>query len=149
MSSGASLPRFVLDASIAIKWYLNDEDHVVDALAVQADFTTGRILLVAPDHIRYEVTNALRTAERRGRLTALQAHTAARNFLAVSIPTVNDDTLLISGLTYALRYDCALYDGLYLALADIADAPFLHADVRLRNTLQGRFARERWIDSLG
>lgn len=135
----------VLDASVAIKWYLDDEDHVAEAEAVLDLYRQGRVRLIAPDHIRFEVANAIRTAVRIGRVTAEQGSQAIRDFLEWRIPTVGSDTLLLYGYDYALRFDCALYDGLYLALADMTGIALVHADRRLQNSLAGRFPSAIWI----
>lgn len=142
-----NLTRYVVDASIAVKWYLHDEEYVHEAEAVLEAFGSDRIALIAPDHIRYEITNAVRNALRTRRVPVPAERQAITNFLDLGIPTVGANALLIAGYDYALRFDCALYDGLYLALADRAQCPFIHADRRLHNTLNGRFARELWIES--
>lgn len=69
-----------------------------------------------------------------------------RDFLRLEIPTISGSDLFALGFEFALRFDCAFYDALNLALADQAECPFVHADRRLRNTLNGRFARELWIE---
>lgn len=102
-------------------------------------------MLYAPDHIRYEVGNALRNAVRRERVSDTWGDEALAKFLAWRIPTVGDDALIRQGYQVALRYGCALYDGLYLALAENTGLPFIHANLRLCNTLGARFAGELWI----
>lgn len=144
--SAPSPPYYVVDASIAAKWYLDDEDHLAEARRVLQAFADDRVALIAPDHIRYEVASVLRVAVRRSRLSPLVGRTALLDFLSLQLPTVGDDRLLLSAYDQALTFDCALYDGLYLALADFAECDFVHADLRLHNTLRGRFARERWIE---
>ncbi|MBI4317879.1 MAG: hypothetical protein HY675_05265 [Chloroflexi bacterium] len=39
------VPRYVLDASVAVKWYLPDEQHMEEANRVQEDFEAGYVLL--------------------------------------------------------------------------------------------------------
>jgi predicted nucleic acid-binding protein len=138
----------VLDATIAIKWYLNDEDHVLDAQRILDRFSAGDVSLIAPDHIRYELVNALLTAVRSRRISDEAARSAMNDFLSLDIPTIRDDALLVSGFETASFYECALYDALYLVLAERASVPFVHADRRLRNTLRQRFPNEMWIDDL-
>jgi predicted nucleic acid-binding protein len=48
----------VLDASVAVKWHLNDESDADAAALLLARFSTGDVPLIAPDHIRYEIANA-------------------------------------------------------------------------------------------
>jgi predicted nucleic acid-binding protein len=146
MQTRISAARYVVDASVAIKWYLNDEEHVDEARAILAAYVVNDIAFLAPDHIRYEVPNAILASVRRRRLDLPTAKLAVSNFLATRISTASDYTLLTSAYDYAVRYDCAFYDALYLAMADRFDCSFVHADRRLRNTLGSRFERELWIE---
>jgi predicted nucleic acid-binding protein len=143
-----SAPRraFVIDATIVIKWFFEDEDHTREADAILVGYRQGLIDLIAPDHLYHEALNSLRTGVRMRRLTIESARGTMRDFLSLSIPTTAGPALYERGFEYALHYDCAFYDALYLALADHAGCPFVHADRRLRNTLAGRFPREVWIE---
>ena len=142
----ATPPRYIVDASIAIKWLFDDEDFTVEARNVLLDYQSGRIDLLAPDHLYHEVLNALRTGVRMERLRPDDAEGAMQDFLSLGVPTVAGPSLFVSGFRTALAFDCAFYDGLYLTLADQAGCPLIHADRRLRNTLQGTFPNERWIE---
>lgn len=146
MQTDASPARYVIDASVVIKWHLRDEQHVAEADAVLAGLHRGETLLVAPDHLRYEVPNAIRTAVLTNRLTALDGQTAIEEFFGWQLPTAGGDGLILAAYDASLRYGCALYDGLYLALADLIAAPLIHADRRLHNMLGGRFQHELWIE---
>ncbi|MGH2533375.1 MAG: type II toxin-antitoxin system VapC family toxin [Thermomicrobiales bacterium] len=145
MTSTTDLPRFVVDASVAIKWQLSDEQDSDVAERLLRDFLADRVLLIAPDHIRYEVANALRTAVRTRRLTADEARAALEQFLIWHIPTVADDDLILAGFDQSTRFGCSLYDALYLALAEQSNCPLIFADPRLRNTLAGRFPLAHWL----
>jgi predicted nucleic acid-binding protein len=138
----------VVDASIATKWFLNDEEFAYEADALLRAFHEETVSLYAPDHIRYEVGNALRNAVRRERITDAQGRRALSMFLAWQIPTTTNDDLIRAAYDHAIEFDCAFYDGLYLALASETGTPLVHADQRLRNTLIGRFDLELWIGNL-
>ncbi|RIK46867.1 MAG: hypothetical protein DCC58_01710 [Chloroflexi bacterium] len=142
----ASAQRYVIDASVAIKWLFNDEEHTEEAVAALLALQAGRITVVAPDHLHHEVASAIRTATRMHRIAAADADATLQDFLQIGIPLATGAGLVVAGLRSAIQYDCAYYDGLYLALAERADCPLLHADRRLRNTLAGRFLRELWIE---
>lgn len=146
MRTASSPERIVIDASVSVKWYLRNEDLASESSVLLDDFDADRVSLVAPGHFPIEVGNALRNAVRPGRLTVPSAHQALATFTALAIRIVPLDELLILGFQVALRYDCALYDALYLALADELGCPFVHADRRLRNTLASRFEHELWIE---
>ena len=85
-----TLPRYIVDASIAIKWLLDDEDLTLESREILFEFQEGQIDLLAPDHLYYEVLNALRTVHmmRMGRLDARDAEDAVHSFLSLAIPTV-------------------------------------------------------------
>lgn len=141
-----ALPRLVVDASIAIKWMLDDEDHVSEARGVLRDYNSGLTTLIAPDHFHPEAINALRTSIRMRRFTGEDARAMLLDFLSMSIPTVAGAPLYAYAFEISLKYDCAFYDGLYLALTESENCPFVHADRLLRNTLAGRFNHELWIE---
>jgi predicted nucleic acid-binding protein len=145
MASKTERPRFVVDASVAIKWQLFDELDSDVAERILHDFLAGRVRLIAPDQVRYEVANALRTAVRTRRLTADEARAALEQFLVWRIPTVADDDLILAGFDHSMRFECSLYDALYLALAEQSGCPLIFADLRLRNTLAGRFPLALWL----
>ncbi|MGH7863129.1 MAG: type II toxin-antitoxin system VapC family toxin [Candidatus Dormibacteraceae bacterium] len=142
------VPTYVLDASVALKWLLPlaDEDHVPFARAIFADFRDGKIGLAAPDLIHAEVGHGLLRAVRRGRISREHASQAQRLFFSWNVPTV-------TYLAYVPRfwgryqpYGCSFYDGMYLGLAEQLNAPLIHADEALRNTLANRFGLQLWIE---
>jgi predicted nucleic acid-binding protein len=146
MQTGRSQARLVVDASIGVKWYLNDEEYAALARDLIDEFVAERIQLIQPSHFRIEVMNAIRNALRRQRLTVEDGRAALADLAALPFQTVPVDDLLAAGFESALKYCCALYDGLYLALAEQAACTLLHADLKLHNTLAGRFPHELWID---
>ena len=145
IDSTSSVLLHVIDASVAVKWYLPDEHDADLAVAILADFREGRTALVAPGHFRYEVPSAIRNALRTNRLTPSEGGRAIAAFFAAQVPTVDDNALIEAGYDQARRFGCSLYDGLYLALAENIGCPFIHADRRLRNTLGTRFPRALWL----
>ncbi len=144
-STTSDRPRFVVDASVAVKWHLNDEEDVATARKVRNDFVEGRILLLAPEQIRYEVPSAIRNAVRSRRLTPSDGATAVTDFLEWQLQVASHDTMILAAYDLALRFGCSLYDALYLALAESSGCPLVYADNRLRNSLGGRFPLALWI----
>ncbi len=129
-----------------MKWLFDDEDYVAESRALLRAFQRGDINLLAPDHIRHEVLNALKSGVGRERISETEARASMDDFLGLPFPTVSGATLFRNAFDIALTYDCAFYDSLYLALADSEQCPLIHADRRLHNTLAGRFRRELWIE---
>lgn len=138
-------PHLILDASVATKWHLADEEYSAIALALRNDYEKGRVDLTAPDHIRYEVPNALQVAARRGRISEHEGRAATAQFLSWGIRTVRTDELILAAYDVAAQFGCAFYDGLYLALAQATKSPLIHADDALRRRLGGAFPLALWI----
>lgn len=136
----------MVDASVVTKWHLKDEQYIEQADALLIEFREGRLNLLAPDQIRYEVASAIRAALRTKRVDPEQGRKAVADFLAWHIPTARSGSLILAAYHQALRFDCSLYDGLYLALAEMAQCPFIYADHRLRNALGNRFPLALWIE---
>jgi predicted nucleic acid-binding protein len=125
--------QLVLDASIAVAWHLKDEDHSDLARQLLTALTGGELQFVAPEHIRYEVPNAITVAANRSRLSQAEARLALAEFIDLEIPTVTDDALLVAAQSLAFHYGCAFYDGLYLALAERLNLRVITADRKLYN----------------
>lgn len=145
MSSRPATPLFVLDASVAVKWFLTDEGDRGPAEALLRDFRDDRVRLIAPEQIRYEVPSAIRNALRTNRITVDQARSAISRFLAWQVPTFSSDEVVLTAYEQSLRFGSSFYDGLYLALAEMSETPLIHADARLRNALGDRFPLAIWL----
>jgi len=130
VNQGQIAETLVLDASVAVKWALTDEDHVQESTNVLDKFTNGEINLVAPVQIRYEVPNAVTVAARRQppRINVADARLAIEYFLSLGIQTIDSDDLIRLAFDLSQQYDCALYDGLYLALYQQLGIPLITAD---------------------
>lgn len=108
---------FVVDASITLSWCFEDESSP-SADAVLARLERGRA--VAPSVWTLEVSNAIRSAQRRGRLA--EAETPALVSLLLALPIDVDDTLSLDDATgrvlqLARSFDLSTYDAAYLDLA--------------------------------
>jgi predicted nucleic acid-binding protein len=109
---------FVLDASIALAWAFDDEDHPVAATALALARADEALV---PSLWWFEVRNALVVNERRGRLT--EADTAAFLWAMSRLPVTIDRTPgETQVLALARRHRLTVYDAAYLELACRADA---------------------------
>ena len=123
----------IVDASVAVKWALRDEEYVQESAIVLQHFMTGAVELLAPSHIRYEVPSAITVATGGStpRLTKQAGQEAIQDFLALGIPTVDTDGLILSAFPLVAHYNIAFYDALYLALSRQRSFPLITADNRL------------------
>ncbi len=123
----------VVDASVAAKWHLDDEDHVAEATLLLERFGRGEVELLAPTQIRFEVpsTFTVATLGQNPRLTVTEARSAIEEFLSLAITVIDDDQLVLSAFDLSQQYNCAMYDALYAALSQRLGIPFITADQRL------------------
>lgn len=122
---------FVVDASVALAWCFGDEasdaaDAALDALAEEG--------ASAPAIWPFEVANALRTAERRGRLDLSDVGRIRSLLLALPIAVESVDLAAALGevAEVARTLDLTAYDAAYLALAARRGLPIATVDDRLR-----------------
>lgn len=117
----------IVDASVALKWYLSEEPHAAEARAILASGES----LIAPDIVIAEVCNAAWLGVRRGRLAQRQAEAVARSVAGLFDVLVGGSSLAERGLAIAGALDHPVYDCFYVALAEARGALFVTADTRL------------------
>jgi predicted nucleic acid-binding protein len=125
----------VVDASVALKWFLQEEGS--DRAAALLDTAE---LLIAPDLIVAEVCHAGWEAVRAGMALPVQLEIAAAR-----LPIVLDDLVPLAGLAAdaaaaAMTLDHPVWDCFYLVLAERHDAQLVTADRKLLRTV----AHTRW-----
>jgi len=141
---------YVLDASVAAKWFLPEEDEPLstEAFAALSEYARGTVTLVVPDLFWSELVNILWKAVRVRRVTRRSAEEAVRIALSYRIPTVASTELLGDALDLAVSFDRTVYDSLYVALAVRTGRAFLTADERLANALAA-YLPVRWLGAYG
>lgn len=118
--------RFVVDASVAVKWYL-PEPHDDHAARLRREGTA----LEAPDLIHAEIANSLWKRVRRGELTAAAAGRIVDAVGRLSIGEHSSRLLSGAALQIACQTGLTVYDCLYLATALLTESPLVTADRRL------------------
>ena len=116
---------FVLDASVAIKWVV-EEEGTTEALALRR-----QARLQAPELLVAECANILWKKARKGELTVEQAMLGARLLQAADVELFPTRSLLAPALGLAIDLDHPAYDCLYLALAVATAGVFVTADKTL------------------
>ena len=108
--------RATVDVSVALKWALDDEDGLAEALALRDEMVVHRRLrLFAPRLFAYEATNGLVMAARRGRIGMEDALDAAQDLLAVGVELVDPPMHQVALL--AAAGGLTAYDAAYVAVA--------------------------------
>jgi predicted nucleic acid-binding protein len=140
---------FVLDASVAAKWFLPAEGETLteEALELLSRYTTGQIRLIVPDPFWAEFANILWKAVRQGRWTKDAAETAIAAMKGRNVPTVPSLALLEAAFAIAITFQRTVYDSLYLALAISSRAQLLTADEELARAVAPPLP-VKWLGSL-
>jgi predicted nucleic acid-binding protein len=122
---------FVLDASLALQWFLEDEADRKYSLAVLASLSEKRA--VVPLLWFYEVGNGLLMACRRKRIAPDQIDGFLARLKALPIEAAQQTPAEILELpTLAQGHRLTNYDAAYLALAMHSKLPLATADIELR-----------------
>jgi len=137
-------PRYiVVDASVSLKWVLDDEDEIASSLALRDDATQGRIQMLAPSLWIYEITNALVVAYLRDRIDRSQSSLALTLLQDLGVRLADPEAE--DCLHIATRFEISGYDAAYVALAKTLEADLWTGDRRFYNKLRGRSKFVRWI----
>lgn len=123
------MKRFIIDASVAVKWVVEDEG-TADALAVLETHP-----LSSPDLLIAECANIFWKKVRLGELDEEEASLAARLIERADIEILPTRHLLERAARLAIALDHPAYDCVYLAVALERDWPFVTADVRFRGKI--------------
>lgn len=122
---------FVLDASLALRWFLEDETDREYSLAVLASLSEEQA--VVPFVWFYEVGNGLLVAYRRKRITFDSIEGFLARLKALPIEAAQQAPSEILELpTLAKAHGLTNYDAAYLALAMSSNLPLATTDSHLR-----------------
>ena len=117
----------VLDASVVLKWFVDEEDSD-QALRLREEFYTGEREIVIPDLLLFEVANALRY---NPSFTAEEIKEAVKTLFDIEIEIITPTSSLLSKtIELAKDFDVTCYDAAYLALAEELGFEFITADAR-------------------
>src|ERR1700675_1761037 len=121
------VPRTVVDASVVVKWILPEPSRPA-ALRLLQHYKGEAIKLFAPALLISEVCNAFCKRVRRGAMSVPAANEAHELLKIYSPVLVDDRDLMDEAMTLAFTTGQALYDCLYLALAQRQSCDLITAD---------------------
>ena len=122
--------RFVVDASVVVKWLIVEEDA-----DVARQLATGGQDLHAPRLMASEVASALWRKARLGEIERRAAGILLANVPDMPVRWNDDETVAADAVRLALALDHPVYDCVYLALAHRIGAVMVTADRRFVTTL--------------
>ena len=127
--------RAVIDASVAIKWVVEETGS-----AAALSLLDGPQLL-APDLLMPECANILWKKVARAELTPEEGVLAAELLQRADVEVIPVRGLMAEALRLAITLNHPAYDCMYLALAIARDCPFVTADLRLARIVEERGAK--------
>ena len=139
---------YVLDASVAAKWYLpRGENLVEESVRLLNEYTSDLTRLAVPDLFWPEMGSIFWKAVRNKRMSGQSADEALQSLSELQLPTFPSYPLLRDAYRIATRFQCTVYDCTYVALAVASERPLVTADERLANALAAHFPI-RWLGSV-
>ena len=134
----------VVDASVAVKWFLPEIHSSYAALLLN-----GRPLLV-PDLIYAEVGNIFWKRVRVGDISESEAQLFLAEFNKIPLMIFPIAALTSMAVAIAAQTARSVYDSIYLALAIRESSPMATADLRLYNALVNGPLRPhiQWIEDV-
>lgn len=136
---------FVVDASVAIKWFL-PEIHSDAALRLLAQEHT----LHAPDLIFSEFGNVLWKRVTKNEISKNEANATIEGLLSLHLQVQPSQLLIPLALELACGKNRTVYDSLYLAAAIALESPLVTADAKFYRALsKGAFsAHLLWVEDI-
>lgn len=140
---------FVLDASVAVKWFLpaRDEPYSQQALALYEGYHRQELDFVVPDIFWAEIGSIFWKAIRQGRLEKVPAEEAIADLMKCELSSFASAALLAKAFEIATTFERSIYDSLYVSLAIQSNFQLITADERLANALAARFPI-KWLGAI-
>ena len=127
------MTRFVLDASVALRWFLSNPVPAYGRRVRRLMLDGARAVVPALWHL--EMANGLAVAERRGIVTAADADQSLGDIERLLGQAIESDPALVSvrqALTTARAFRLSAYDAVYLDVARRERLPLATLDEDLR-----------------
>jgi len=136
MTVAAYHQGYVLDASVAAKWFIrHGEGDRELAMSIRQRHLSGHCRLIMPEFALLEVANAIRHSPRAKEADGAAALELLHD-LHIEINPLSRD-LLRKANAISWAYHIAVYDAVYVALAEAVGFPLLTADDALLKKMKG------------
>jgi len=125
--------RVVVDASVCLKWWFQDEPGSTKARSILKKIASGDVSLVVPHLWIYEVTNGIRSAVVRKRITEEMGRLFVDEAQVLGIHSIDVLEFVSYIFETALKLDVSAYDASYIVLAEKERIDFITGDEKLYN----------------
>lgn len=137
------MSSLVVDASVALKWVLNEPGHL------KARSFVGSARLSAPDFLMLECANALWATARRKVISGPDAAIGLAKIAAALVDLHPITTHVSAAQAIAFEIDRTVYDSVYVALAIAQGAQVVTADEKFARAVESHPVYRSFICRLG
>lgn len=137
--------KYVLDASVAVKWFFPHEESSQIARRLLRKIKEKRIKVLIPQLFFFEVINVIKTKTRSTAEDVLQVVDDIFSLNLISQKISKE--LLVKANFYAQKYDLTIYDTSYIGLAEINKVILVTADQKLAKKVNLKFVKT--LEKLG
>jgi predicted nucleic acid-binding protein len=130
----------VVDSSVVAKWILPESDSAKAQQLIVQTSASGKRLIVL-DLAFPEVANAIWKRRRQQLIDLSEARKLLEALIRSPVAVEPAVSLLASAFEIAAKYDRAIYDALFVALAEQQGLPGITADEPLFNAIHADFPR--------
>lgn len=126
--------KWIVDSSVAIKWFV-EEDDSDDAIRLVNIATSRGIKLIAPDFLLIEIANILWKKTFKNEISnnqAIEILSVTETYFEEIIPARE---LLKQAQAFSQSLNHPIYDCLYLATTSLSKGSFITADAKLYNKM--------------
>ena len=132
-ASFLTYPAVVLDTSVLIKWFRQEEVLAERALVLRDTYLEGLVIISIPWLAVYELANVLRY---KSDLTTVQVQEAVQSLLEMELEWVSPSSeAMRRTIEIARGYEITFYDATFVVLAETLKMAFITADERLARRL--------------
>ena len=125
--------NFVLDTSVLIKWFSNEEDTDI-AVELRDNYVKGNANITCPDLVVYELINALRYNKA---LTEKDVKDSINSLLSIGINIIVPTRQVVeSAIAIAFQHEITVYDAYFVALAKELNFTYITADEKLYSKIK-------------
>jgi predicted nucleic acid-binding protein len=129
------MKRYVIDTSVAVKWFSKVENDTKKALQLRQQMLDGICSVTVPDLLIYELANALK---HNPNFLSKDVKIALDSIFNMGMEIRKADSLVLShAIDIAFRFNVTVYDACFMALSKIEKMPFITSDYKFIEHVKG------------
>lgn len=139
------MKSIIIDASVALKWFFENEDDQDKANILLQNIRDGKLQLVVPDIWWYEITNVFRSSIKSGKMSLKNVKMHLKDLRELNLVTVDFISIMDLTCQIAVKLDISVYDASYVVLAKSQKYPFYTADKKLLDKIPSSY---KWVKNI-